>query len=88
MSTTADDDLRAIRTFPELLGYLVAVSRERGWDEVAAVDRFIIEAEPDRERVDEAESVLRSLGYVAVADRLKKLRHNLKPKQPGRWPRR
>jgi hypothetical protein len=88
MTTTADDhDLSAIHTFPELIGYLVTVARERSWDEVAVVERFVMEAKPRREWVDEAEPLLRSLGYVAVADRLRKLRRSLKTKPPGRWPR-
>ena len=88
MTTTADDhDLSAIRTFPELIGYLIAVAREHSWDEVAVVERFVMQAKPHRERVEEAEPLLRSLGYVAVADRLRELRRSLKTKPPGRWPR-
>ena len=88
MTTTADDhDLSAIRTFPELIGYLIAVAREHSWDEVAVVERFVREAKPYRERVEEAEPLLRSLGYVAVADRLRELRRSLKTKPPSRWPR-
>jgi hypothetical protein len=79
--------LSAIRTFPELIGYLVTVAREHNWDEVAVVERFVMEAKPHREWVDEAEPLLRSLGYVAVADRLRKLRRGLKAKPPGRWSR-
>ena len=87
--TTVDDDydLSALHTLAELIGYLVSVARERQWDEVAIVERFVMEAKPHREWVDEAEPLLRSLGYVAVADRLRELRRSLKTKPPGRWPR-
>ena len=80
-----DYDLSGIRTFAESIGYLVAVARERSWDEVAVVERFVMEAKPHRERVEEAEPLLRSLGYVAVADRLRKLRRGLKAKPPSPW---
>jgi hypothetical protein len=80
-------DLSEIRTLAELIGYLVTVARERSWDEVAVVEQFVMEAKPHREWVDEAEPLLRSLGYVAVADRLRKLRRSLKTKPPSRWPR-
>jgi hypothetical protein len=36
-----DDDLRAIRTFPELIDYLVMVARDRNWDEVEIVEGFV-----------------------------------------------
>ena len=80
-------DLSGIGTLAELIGYLIAVARERSWDEVAVVERFVMQAKPHRERVEEAEPLLRSLGYVAVADSLRKLRRSLKTKPPGRWPR-
>ncbi|SFJ72468.1 hypothetical protein [Bradyrhizobium sp. Gha] len=80
-------DLSGIRTVAELIGYLVAVARERGLDEVAVVERFVMQAKPYRERVEEAEPLLRSLGYVAVGDRLRKLRRGLKTKPSSRWPR-
>ena len=80
-------DLSTIMTLAELIGFLVTVAREHSWDEVAVVERFVREAKPYRERVEEAEPLLRSLGYVAVADRLRKLRRSLKTKPPGRWPR-
>ncbi|QQO34450.1 hypothetical protein JJC00_01670 [Bradyrhizobium diazoefficiens] len=77
-------DLSGIMTLAELIGYLVAVSRERSWDEVAVVERFVMEAKPHREWVEEAEPLLRALGYVAVADHLRKLRRGLKAKPPSR----
>jgi hypothetical protein len=80
-------DLSTIMTLAELIGYLVAVARERSWDEVAVVERFVMQAKPHRESVEEAEPLLRTLGYVAVADRLRKLRRGLKAKPSSRWPR-
>ncbi|MGY3563171.1 hypothetical protein ACVWXP_006440 [Bradyrhizobium sp. USDA 4463] len=80
-------DLSGIRTLAELIGYLVAVARERNYDEVAVVERFVMQAKPYPERVEEAEPLLRSLGYVAVSDCLRKLRRGLKTRPPSRWQR-
>jgi hypothetical protein len=80
-------DLSRIMTLAELIGYLVAVARERDWDEVAVVERFVTQAKPHREWVEEAEPLMRALGYVAVADCLRKLGRSLKTKPPSRWPR-
>jgi hypothetical protein len=78
-------DLSGIRTLAELIGYLVTVAREKGWDEVKVVEVFIKVATPYREPVREAEQLLRQLGYTAVCDHLRKIARYLEPKPPGRW---
>ena len=83
----SDYDLRGIKTLAELIGYLVTVAREKGWDEVEVVTVFIKVATPYREPVREAEQLLRQLGYTAVCDHLRKIVRHLEPKPPGRWAR-
>jgi hypothetical protein len=78
-------DLSGIRTVAELIGYLVTVARQKGWDEVEVVAAFIKVATPYREHVLEAEQLLRQLGYTAVCDHLRKITRHLEPKPPGRW---
>jgi hypothetical protein len=77
------DDLSALQSIPEVLGYIVACARAEDRDEAADVELVVrsVDMSPDTVRV--AELILRPLGYVAVCDMLRKIagrrKHSLAP---------
>jgi hypothetical protein len=79
------DDLSALQSIPEVLGYIVACARAEDRDEAADVELVVrsVDMSPDAVRV--AELILRPLGYVAVCDMLRKIagrrKHELAPLQ-------
>ena len=65
-------DLSALWTRAEVFGYCIEVARRESWDEVEVIDALLKVAIPWREDVREVERVLRPLGYIAVADHLRR----------------
>ena len=65
------DDLRALQTYAEVLGYVVACARQVDDDEVDAVELVVRATDIPREDIQAAERVLRPLGYTKVADKLR-----------------
>jgi hypothetical protein len=57
----------------EVLGYVVAIARTEGVDEVDAVELVARAIDCDKDDLLRNEAVLRPLGYRAVADRLHRL---------------
>jgi len=66
-----DDGLRALQTYAEVLGYVVACARQVDDDEVDAVELVVRATDIPREDIQAAERVLRPLGYTKVADKLR-----------------
>ena len=79
-------DLSPLRTRAEVFGYCIEVARREGWDEVEVIDALLKVATPYREDVRDLEQVLRSLGYTAVSDHLKKITRHLSLRPPKQWP--
>jgi len=79
-------DLSPLRTRAEVFGYCIEVARREGWDEVEVIDALLMVATPYREDVRDVEQVLRSLGYTAVSDHLKKIIRHLSLRPPKQWP--
>ena len=79
-------DLSPLRTRAEVFGYCIEVARREGWDEVEVIDALLKVATPYREDVRDVEQVLRSLGYTAVSDHLKKIIRHLSLRPPKQWP--
>src|ERR1700746_2438993 len=79
-------DLSPLRTRAEVFGYCIEVARREGWDEVEVIDALLKVATPYREDVRDVEQVLRSLGYTAVSDHLKKIIRHLLLRPPKQWP--
>jgi hypothetical protein len=67
------NDLSALQTIPEVLGYMIACARHDGDDEVDAAELLIRFTELSPDDVRGAEGVLRRLGYIQVADMMKKI---------------
>jgi hypothetical protein len=75
MPPVADsDDLRELQTIPEVLGYMAAYARSEGADEVELCEITARAAELSRAERRSAATVLRKLGYRAVADMLQHLK--------------
>jgi hypothetical protein len=79
-------DLSPLRTRAEVFGYCIEVARREGWDEVEVIDALLKVATPYRDDVRDVEQVLRSLGYTAVSDHLKKIIRHLSLRSPKHWP--
>jgi hypothetical protein len=79
-------DLSPLRTRAEVFGYCIEVARREGWDEVEVIDALLKVATPYRDDVRDVEQVLRSLGYTAVSDHLKKITRQLSPRPSKQWP--
>ena len=82
----ATGDLRRVDSVPELIAVLVAQSRAAGDDEVADVELFCEAAELTRPEAIEASRVLRKLGFVAVADVLKRYSQHKRPRRRNTSP--
>jgi hypothetical protein len=67
------EDLSALETIPETLCYIIALARHHDIDEADAVELACRVNRLDRDEVRCCERVLRALGYVVVADRMRKL---------------
>ena len=79
-------DLSPLRTPAEVFGYCIEVARREGWDEVEVIDALLKVATPYRDDVRDVEQVLRSLGYTAVSDHLKRITRHLSLRPPKQWP--
>ena len=75
-------DLSPLQTRAEVFGYCIEVARREGWDEVEVIDALLKVATPYRDDVRDVEQVLRSLGYTAVSDHLKKITRHLSLRPP------
>ena len=72
MLPTADSgDLAVLETIPEVLGYIVAYARSEGADELELTELVARAADLSRNERRSAATVLRKLGYRAVADMLR-----------------
>ena len=80
MTLPADcGEFAQLETREEVFGYLIAVSRAEGWDEVAAVETAARAADMSREELRRVRDVLRRLGYAKVATMLTALARKAKP---------
>lgn len=70
---------QALNSLAEIIAYQVATARAEGQDEIERIELLMAVAEPSRELLREAERTLRVLGYVAVADLLRRLVRKAKP---------
>jgi hypothetical protein len=68
------DDLRELATIPETLAYLATYARSEGADEVELCEITVRAAELTRAERRSAATVLRKLGYRAVANMLQHLK--------------
>jgi hypothetical protein len=68
-----DDSLAPITSIPELIAYVATTSRAQGADEADWCELLIRSAEMTPDDVRAAERVLRPLGYVFVADMMRRL---------------
>lgn len=68
-----DDELLALTTIPEVLGYMIAVAGQEGWDEVEYSEVLARSLDMTASKVREIERVLRPLGYDAVATMLRRV---------------
>src|SRR5438309_4150132 len=79
----AGGDLTPLESIPEVVGYVIACARQEGRDELQDVELVVRGAEISPADLRRAEAVLRPLGYVAVADRLRQIagrrKHTLRP---------
>lgn len=75
LAATVQDsgELAEFETREEVFGYLIAVSRAEGWDEVAMVEIVARAAEMSRDELRHVRDVLKRLGYAAVATMLTEL---------------
>ena len=80
------NDLAELETIPEVIGWLVACARAKGSDEVDCVELLVTCSNLDKDQLRDAERVLRPLGYVRVAELLKRMARSRKrrPKPVGR----
>jgi hypothetical protein len=78
-SVTDCGELAELETREEVFGYLIAVSRAEGWDEVAMVEIVARAAEMSRDELRHVRDVLKRLGYVAVASMLTELARKSRP---------
>jgi hypothetical protein len=75
MPTVADsDDLRELQTIPEVIAYMAAYARSEGADEVELCEITARAADLSRTERRSAATLLRKLGYRAVADMLQQLK--------------
>ena len=81
-------DLGPLQTRAEVFAFVATKAREQGQDEVAAVDALVKATQPFREDIREVEQQLRALGYIPVADHLRKVARRLPLRPPCKWPRR
>lgn len=65
------DELGELQSVPEVLAYTIALARAEGRDEVEAVELVVRAADLSRNERRSAATVLRKLGYRAVADMLR-----------------
>jgi hypothetical protein len=74
-------DLSALQSIEEVIGYVIAAARAEGEDEVDVVELLVRATDLTPDDVRQVARLLRSLGYVAVADMLRKIagrrRHSL-----------
>jgi hypothetical protein len=66
-----DTTMQAFDSHAALLGFVASEARTDGRDEADAVELVVRSASAKPDELREAEGLLRRLGYVAVADRLK-----------------
>lgn len=66
-------ELAALDTMPLLLGFVIASARAEGHDECDQVEILCRAARFEKRHLRECETVLRRLGYILVADRLRQL---------------
>jgi hypothetical protein len=80
MAATVTDcgELAELETREEVFGYLIAVSRAEGWDEVEMVKIVAGAAEMSRDELRRIRDVLQRLGYTAVASMLTELARKAK----------
>jgi hypothetical protein len=79
------DDLRALQTYAEVLGYVVSCARQAGVDEVDAVELVVRATDMPREDIRAAERVLRPLGYTKVANKLRELAKRARRRPEPYW---
>src|SRR5882672_3965038 len=77
-SVTDCGEFAELETREEVFGYLIAVSRAEGWDEVEMVEIVARAAEMSRDELRRVRDVLKRLGYVAVASMLTELARKAK----------
>jgi hypothetical protein len=66
-------DLSALQSIEEVIGYVIAAARAEGENEVDLVELLVRATDLTPDDVRRAERVLRPLGYVSVADMLRKI---------------
>jgi hypothetical protein len=66
-------DLSSLETLEELIAWLIADARASGDSEVDAVELLIRYSGTTAPEVRSAERVLRRLGYIAVADMMRRI---------------
>src|SRR5436309_396928 len=73
--------LGALQTIAEVIGYVVEGARQDGIDEADAVELLLTDAGLDREELRANALILRRLGYIKVADVMRRLARKAKPKK-------
>jgi hypothetical protein len=66
-------DLSALQSIEEVIGYVIAAARAEGLDEVDLVEVLVRAIDLSPTDVRRVERVLRPLGYIQVADRLRQI---------------
>jgi hypothetical protein len=76
-------DMSALQSTEEIIGFVIASARAEGLDEVDLVEVLVRAIDLSPDAVRRAERVLRPLGYIQVADRLRQIagrrKHGLAP---------
>src|SRR5215469_10410853 len=78
-------DLSALKSIAEAIGYVIAVARQQGADEVDAVEVLCHVANITKDDLRAAERLLRRLGYTKVADKLRELARRARRKPDPYW---
>jgi hypothetical protein len=76
-------DLSALTSIAEAIGYVIAVARQQGANEVDAVELLCHVVDITKDDLRTAERLLRRLGYTLVADKLRELARKAKKKPPA-----
>ena len=81
-----DTGLNALTSLAEVLAYAATHARRAGRNEVNDVELLVEAIGMSREAILDAESVLRSLGYIAVCDRLRRIARRKRSRDRSRKP--
>lgn len=85
---TAENDLSSLSSIAAVIGYVIACNRAEGRDDDVGVELLLAAVDLDRQTLRSTATTLKRLGYVEVAEMMRRLARRAKPKalpsQPGR----